>query len=79
MEFEKARDDHFLSQEGKCLICRMKETCKFKGVVRRLSVDHCHESGRVRGLLCMNCNIAIGKMRDDPNLLREAAMYLESS
>jgi hypothetical protein len=42
-------------------------------------VDHCHKTGRVRGLLCLNCNMAIGKMRDDPSLLANAILYLERS
>lgn len=40
-------------------------------------VDHCHETGVVRGLLCHNCNFAIGYMKDNPQRLRAAANYLE--
>lgn len=42
-------------------------------------VDHNHETGKARGLLCSNCNHAIGKMKDNPELLRKAAAYLEMS
>jgi hypothetical protein len=42
-----------------------------------LSVDHCHKSGRVRGLLCHGCNFAVGFCNDDPTLLRTLADYLE--
>lgn len=42
-------------------------------------VDHCHETGRVRGVLCFNCNSAIGKLGDDPDIVRRAAAYLEGN
>lgn len=63
-----------VSQGGGCAICRRPES-DVKG--RRLHVDHCHATGRVRGLLCARCNIAIGQMLDEPKLLRAAADYLE--
>lgn len=59
------------SQGGQCAICR-----KTNGA-HRLAVDHCHATGRVRGLLCHGCNHVLGKMKDDPALLRAAAAYLE--
>lgn len=40
-------------------------------------IDHCHTTGKVRGLLCINCNWLLGKSRDNPSLLRKAADYLE--
>lgn len=60
------------AQGGVCAICGGVDA---KG--RRLSVDHDHESGVVRALLCGGCNVALGFMRDDPTLLRAAADYLE--
>lgn len=42
-------------------------------------VDHRHGTGRVRGVLCFNCNSAIGKLGDDPDAVRRAAAYLEGS
>jgi len=42
-----------------------------------LSVDHCHATGRIRGLLCAKCNQAIGLMKDNPIFLRRAADYVE--
>ena len=42
-----------------------------------LAVDHDHLTGDVRGLLCTRCNTAIGSLRDDPELCRRAAIYLE--
>lgn len=57
-------------QGGVCAICNRPPG----GV--RLAVDHSHETGQVRGLLCFNCNVAIGKLHDDPTLLLRAADYL---
>lgn len=58
-------------QNGVCAIC--KRVCK---TGRRLAVDHCHETGRVRGLLCANCNHVLGKLNDDVELLQAAVSYL---
>jgi hypothetical protein len=42
-----------------------------------MHLDHCHQSGQVRGVLCRNCNVALGLMADNPERLRRAAEYLE--
>lgn len=44
---------------------------------QRLHVDHNHITGKVRGLLCQPCNVSIGKMKENPNLLRKLADYIE--
>jgi hypothetical protein len=41
-------------------------------------VDHCHATGKVRGILCHHCNVAIGCARDSPDRLRKMALYLDS-
>ncbi len=51
-----------------CAICRVDVD---------LVGDHCHTTGAPRGILCRNCNLAIGNMADDPERLRAAANYLE--
>lgn len=62
------------SQGGACAICGRTKSDDTRGY--RLAVDHNHETGAVRGLLCGYCNRAIGLMRDDPELLEKAAQYL---
>lgn len=66
-------------QGGVCACCKKAETHMHKksGKLKDLAVDHDHASGRVRGLLCFNCNQGIGRLQDDPALLRAAAAYLE--
>lgn len=66
-------------QSGVCAICQEVETVidgKTK-TLRILSVDHCHETNRIRGLLCSSCNLAIGKFNHRSDLLRKAAIYCE--
>jgi hypothetical protein len=55
-------------QDGRCLICR--------SVPELLVVDHCHKTGRVRGLLCRECNLALGYLKDRPERAMAAAEYL---
>lgn len=71
-------DDLLNKQDGKCAICEKEETAIYKktGKVKLLSVDHCHQSKAVRGLLCSNCNHGLGKFKDDIELLKKAAEYL---
>lgn len=67
-------DTTVIAQNGVCAICR-----RHCSSGKRLSVDHHHSSGRVRGLLCGRCNLGIGQLNDDPAQLRAAADYLEKS
>lgn len=66
-------------QHGVCAVCGNPETSTYRGKLRHLSVDHCHETGKVRGLLCNDCNIALGWFKDDISRLKSAIRYLEST
>lgn len=73
----------FTRQKGRCAICKQEETTRSRATkggpgetIRRLSVDHDHVTGKVRGYLCSACNQALGGFRDDPVLLRRAARYV---
>ena len=56
-------------QEGKCAICAS---------LKANTVDHCHKTGKIRGILCRSCNVAIGFFLDNPNIMRQAASYVET-
>jgi len=58
----------YVTQRGCCTICGLRP--------RRLVVDHDHVTGHVRGLLCSNCNFAVGELEDDPDRCVAAAAYL---
>ena len=60
------------SQNYCCAICTIEAWTQRTA----LHVDHCHSTGRVRGLLCNECNTGLGKFRDSPSLLRKAAEYV---
>jgi hypothetical protein len=59
----------FHAQRGLCAGCREP--------MADPHTDHCHRTGKFRGLLCGSCNFAIGKARDNPRTLRRLAFYLE--
>lgn len=63
--------DMLEAQEYVCAICQGIDENKF------LAVDHCHETGKVRGLLCLKCNTGLGYFRDNVYSLKKAAKYLE--
>jgi hypothetical protein len=64
-------------QNGVCAICSKPETAIRMGKLLPLAVDHCHRTGETRGLLCTVCNIGIGSLQDDPEVLRTAANYID--
>ena len=57
-------------QEHKCIGCNQ---------VKKLVIDHCHTTGKVRGLLCGSCNTALGMVKDDPATLRALATYIDNA
>lgn len=67
-------------QKGLCAICGKKETTREPrtGRLKELAVDHCHKTGRARGLLCSQCNKGIGHFDDDVERIKSAITYLES-
>ncbi|MFF7563466.1 endonuclease VII domain-containing protein [Streptomyces pseudovenezuelae] len=67
---EARRDEMVASQMGLCVICLKAPA---------VHVDHCHKTGRVRGVLCFNCNSGLGLLGDDPEAMYRAADYLEGN
>lgn len=65
-------------QGGVCAICKSAFSHTWKSN-KRMCVDHCHSSLKVRGLLCNACNTAIGMLYDDPDLAESAAAYLRNT
>lgn len=67
-------DDMLASQDNSCAICLAKEPGGYNW-----HVDHCHSEGKVRGILCTQCNQGLGLLKDDPEIIRRAARYLDES
>lgn len=63
-------DKMLKEQSAKCLIC---------DEIKRLVIDHCHTSGKVRGLLCSNCNSGLGLLGDNITNLKRAVLYLQNN
>jgi|688.fasta_scaffold378885_2 hypothetical protein len=63
----------FTQQKGCCAICNTHQS----ELSRALAVDHNHETGKVRGLLCMGCNRGIGMLGDNLNTIQNAVKYLK--
>lgn len=68
------KEEMFARQIGECATCQFV----FKSV-SSAHVDHCHTSGKVRGLLCSSCNLIAGKAKDSPTTLRSIADYLQKA
>ena len=73
----KEYEEMLFSQDGKCAICKAeppKDQHK-----TRLGIDHCHTTGKIRGLLCDCCNRALGLLKDNTELLQKAIQYLNQN
>lgn len=72
-------NEMLIIQNNCCAICGNEETAINVGTnkIQKLAVDHCHRTGKVRGLLCQDCNRGIGKFHDDISRLKKAIEYLE--
>jgi hypothetical protein len=66
-------DDLLASQKHRCAICKRDAN----EMTYHLHVDHCHTSGKVRGLLCSPCNVYLGYVRDNKDALNNAIQYLK--
>jgi hypothetical protein len=66
-------------QNGECAICGVVMTPPARASKNSVAVtvDHCHETGKVRGLLCYSCNLGMGIFKDSLERIRAAAAYLE--
>jgi len=65
------------SQNGLCYICNTEGFTMAEHHKLKLVVDHCHTTGKVRGLLCHNCNRALGLLKDNIDSFKRAIVYLE--
>lgn len=65
-------------QNGVCAICGNPEKAKINGNVKSLAVDHCHKTNLIRGLLCSNCNTALGLLKDNVQILQKMINYLNN-
>lgn len=70
-DFDRMMDD----QNNSCKICRIHQS----DLSRKLHIDHCHSTGKVRGLLCQQCNHLLGNARDNILVLESAIKYLKES
>ena len=68
---------HYLNKKYKLTVTDIPNICEVCFSNIRICVDHCHKTNKVRGYLCNNCNVTLGKVKEDPKILRKLAEYLE--
>lgn len=69
----------FTEQQGKCAICKTDIYLAAADITKTAHVDHSHENGRVRGLLCGKCNSSLGGFNEDIELLQNAINYIKNT
>jgi hypothetical protein len=70
------------AQGGRCAVCGTQDPVLPRGSSSSgltFAIDHDHQTGQIRGLLCTPCNLGIGNLGDDPERLRRAAAYLDAA
>lgn len=72
---QSQKESMLIQQNYCCAICKVPQST----LSIRLAVDHCHIAGKIRGLLCCNCNHALGKFKDKIEFLQAAIDYLIKS
>jgi hypothetical protein len=73
-------DKMFEEQNGVCAICEQPEkSYQRDGAPSSLAIDHCHDTGKIRGLLCHHCNRGIGFLQDSAEIVLKAAVYLDNN
>jgi len=66
----------YANQNGRCAICGTEDPSSKHGF---FSIDHCHTTGKIRGLLCQHCNKGLGMFRESAKSLQEAVAYLQQN
>jgi hypothetical protein len=76
----RLQDGHFAEQDGRTVVAPDPEDApRTKGRRNAATIDHCHRTGRVRGVLCARCNAAIGMFEEDPTVIKGALRYLRAT
>ncbi len=68
-----------ITQNNVCAICKEANKTKRNNKLKRMAIDHCHKTMKVRGLLCQHCNALIGYAKDSTEILKSAIKYLEEN
>ena len=70
-------NEMLIAQNNNCKLCLQPSNYTLNDKKRNLDIDHCHKTGKIRGLLCTSCNRALGLFKDDIEVLKRAIEYLK--